>query len=114
MAASSNEQEQRIIDHEVRVAHTEALVEQTRAARRARVENRGLEAESQWFRQQYITMLRSAATSQELHDLGLTDELVRDARLGGSLTEAWERFRADGLDAYAGESGAGSRSNRMA
>lgn len=93
MAASGKNLDQSIIDHEVRLGRMEAGLERVRASRQARDETRRAAAEARWFREQYVAMLRSAASEEELQGLGLSDEMIREARLGDSLLEAWKALR---------------------
>lgn len=84
--------EQRIIDHEVRVARTRAAVQRVHATREAQRERRQALQEMLWLREQCVAMLRTAATEEELQGLGLTDEVMRELRLGDSVSAAWHRF----------------------
>lgn len=86
--------DQRIIDHEVKLTRTTAALERALAGQKARGERRQALAEALWVRQQYVAMLRSARDEGELRELGLTDEMIRDVRLGDSVSAAWRRFRA--------------------
>lgn len=89
---SREEVEQRMIDHEVRLTRAREAGQMYVARLRARQERESNEAERQWYRRELISMLRSARTEADLHGLGLSDRVVREARLGGSLLEAWARF----------------------
>jgi hypothetical protein len=93
MDGSKQDLEQRLIDHEVRVAWAEAALARARGARRARKERRVALREELWAREQYVAMLRTAASEEELQALGLTDEMMRTAQLGSSLAAVWHRFR---------------------
>lgn len=84
--------EQRLVDHEVLLARTEAAIQQVRGSRQSRGERRAALQEELWVREQYVAMLRATETEQELPGLGLTDEMIREVRLGDSLAAAWHRF----------------------
>jgi hypothetical protein len=87
------ETEQRLIDHEVRLSEAREAGERFTAARESRRDARGRQSDRLWYRRELIAMLRAAQTEDELHELGLSDAVVREARLGDSLAEAWASFR---------------------
>lgn len=93
MTVPSRDNQQRIIDHQVLLAQAGVLREQSRIARQGRIDGRAAQGELQWLREQYLSMLRAAETEVEARQLGLTDEVVREARLGMSVADAWERTR---------------------
>ena len=88
---SRDDLEQRAIDYEVRLAHARVVQEQSRIARLQRMESKEARGELLWLREQYFSMLRAAGTEQEVRELGLTDEAVREARLGATVADAWQR-----------------------
>lgn len=91
MTTPSQDLEQRAIDHEVRLARARTVLEACRIARLLRMESKEARGELLWLREQYFSMLRAAGTEQEVRELGLTDEAVREARLGATVAEAWQR-----------------------
>jgi hypothetical protein len=84
--------EQRRIDHEVRLSRAREVVEGYVGGRASREERRSSAAENRWFREQVAAMLAGAAREEELAGLGLSDAMVREARLGDSVAEAWARY----------------------
>lgn len=94
MATTQNrdEYEQRLIDHEVRISRAREAVAKYQGGRESREERRSGAAEERWFRKQLVSMLSGAATVQDLEGLGVSDEVVREARLGESVAEAWARY----------------------
>lgn len=86
------ELEQRLIDHEVRLTRAREAGELYAAARDARKEKQSGQADRRWYREQLISMLKAARTEADLEGLGLSDEVMREARLGESVHEAWTRF----------------------
>ena len=90
--------EQRLIDHEVRLSEARESGYRYAAARDVRRERHGSEADRRWYRGELIAMLTAARSERELHGLGLSDQVVREARLGDSLLEAWTRFRPQPFD----------------
>jgi hypothetical protein len=95
MDADESELEQRIIDHEARVTRTQELRAFSDGARERRREQRDANAEERWLREGMISILRAAESEREVRELGLSDEVIREARLAQSLAEAWQRFGAD-------------------
>lgn len=96
-----------MIDHEVRLARTEAAIQRARGTRQAHGARRQALQEKLWMREQYVAMLRTASTQEELQALGLTDEMMREARLGDSLAAVWHRFGPAGGDPPASRHGPG-------
>ncbi|MBW3570500.1 MAG: hypothetical protein KY467_05295 [Gemmatimonadetes bacterium] len=93
MGANRKDQlEQRLIDHEVRLSEARETGYRYTAARELRRERGSREADRRWYRGELVAMLTAARTERELHGLGLSDQVVREARLGDSLLEAWMRF----------------------
>lgn len=92
MERSSSDQEQRIIDHEVLLARAEAALARATVARDERRQRKAALDELLWVREQYVAILRAAATEQEARDLGLTDEVIRDVELGDSMADVWRRL----------------------
>lgn len=90
---SGEEFEQRLIDHEVRRGRVLEARERFVASRERRQELRSRRGGLHWYRRELAAILAAARTEQELHELGLSDEVVREARLGDTLREAWGRFR---------------------
>lgn len=88
----TKEFEQRLIEHEVRLSKAREAGELYVAGRDARQDERSSVADYRWYRQQLISMLLSARTESELEGLGLSDEVMREARLGNSVHEAWAGF----------------------
>lgn len=91
-ARRSDAYEQRLIDHEVRRGRTNEAGALFTAGRESRQQLRGGAAEREWYRRELIAILADARSEAELHGLGLSDEVVREARLGDTLLEAWARF----------------------
>lgn len=85
------EMEQRMLDHEMRLSRTAELVLRYRAARRARLAARAAWEQDTWMRREISEMI-AAARRDELDHLGLTDDVVRELRLGDSVLEAWEKL----------------------
>lgn len=97
MAARSREElEQRLIDHEVRLSEARETGQRYTASLKLCQASQSGQADRRWYRGELVSMLAAARTEADLHGLGLSDEVVRDARLGKSLREAWERFRPGG------------------
>ncbi len=86
------ELEQKLIEHEVRLSTAREAGELYVASRAARQDERSSVADRRWYREQLISMLMEARTEADLEGLGLSDEVVREARLGNSVHEAWSRF----------------------
>jgi hypothetical protein len=91
MTAPNQDNQQKIIDHEVLLAQARVVREQSRIARQERIDGKVALGELLWLREQYISMLRAAETEQEVRELGLTDEAIREANLGTSVGDAWQR-----------------------
>jgi hypothetical protein len=91
-AQRREEFEQRLIDHEVRRGRVDEAREQFTALRESRWESRSSWEDWRWYRRELIAMLAAAGTEAELRGLGLSDEVIREARLGATLLEAWARF----------------------
>lgn len=85
--------QQRMIDHEVRMSEAREIGELYTASRESRHERQISQADGRWYRGELIAMLTAARSERDLHGLGLSDDVVREARLGDSLAEAWTRFR---------------------
>lgn len=88
-----DEIEQRLIDHEVRLSEAREAAELYAAGRESRQEGRLGQADRRWYRAELVSILAGARTEADLHGLGLSDRVVREARLGETLREAWTRFR---------------------
>ncbi|HEX6371899.1 MAG TPA: hypothetical protein VF006_23450 [Longimicrobium sp.] len=84
--------DQRLIEHEVRLSKAREAGEQHAAFRDAWEVQQSGRADRQWYRRQLISMLAEARTEADLTGLGLSDEVIREARLGKSVHEAWTRF----------------------
>ncbi|WP_420129257.1 hypothetical protein [Longimicrobium sp.] len=89
----SIEFEQKLIDHEVRISEAREAGEVFAAGRDARLERSRSQADRRWYRAELIAMLGAARTERELRELGLSDAVVREARLGDSLLAVWAHFR---------------------
>jgi hypothetical protein len=92
-APRGNEFDQKLIDHEVRVSKAREAGEIHAAGRDSLRERQSSQADRRWYRGELIAMLTAACSEADLHGLGLSDAVVREARLGDSLLEAWTRFR---------------------
>lgn len=92
-ARRTQETEQRMIDTEVRRSVAREADEAFTAARDAHQERESSRADRRWYRGELIAMLTAAKTASDLHELGLSDDVVREARLGDTLVQAWARFR---------------------
>lgn len=92
-ARRTNTFEQKLIDHEVRVSEAREIGERHVAGRDVRRERTSSQADRRWYRRELVDMLTAARTEDDLRELGLSDEVVREAGLGDSLMEAWARFR---------------------
>ena len=93
MARRREELEQRIIEHEARLSRARATIDDCLARQQARRERGQAAAETEWVREQIISMIAGAEGEQELEGLGLSDEVVRELELGSSLREVWIRYR---------------------
>lgn len=93
MARPTTDREQSLIDHEVRVSRTQETMHLAHEGRERRRDGRSIRAEDAWVRDQLIHMLKGAETEEELSDLGLSDDVIQEARLGDSVVEAWSRYR---------------------
>lgn len=94
MAARRREElEQRLIDHEVRLSEAREAGQRYAASRESRQERESGQADRRWYRAELVSMLEAARTEAELQGLGINDQVVREARLGDSLLDAWNRFR---------------------
>jgi hypothetical protein len=100
MAAPRTEEfDQKLIDHEVRVTKAREAGEIHAAGRDSLAERQNSQADRRWYRGELVAMLTAARSEADLHGLGLSDAVVREARLGDSLLEAWTRFRSRCLPA---------------
>lgn len=93
MAGRSEELEQRIIEHEARLSRARETVDDCLARRQARRERGQAAAETEWVREQIVSIIAGAADEEELEGLGVSDEVVRELGLGSSLREVWSRYR---------------------
>ncbi len=91
MAADRGRLDQRIIDNEVRLSRSRALIEDTFLQRERWADAREAGEEAAWLRGRLAAMI-AGASGGELEELGLTDDMVREAGLGNSLRDAWERL----------------------
>lgn len=88
----TQEHEQRLIEHEVRLSNAREAGALYAASRDARQDRRTAAADRRWYRKQLISMLIEAGTEADLEGLGLSDEVMREARLGDTVHAAWTRF----------------------
>ena len=89
--------EQQIIDHEVRMSRALEGLAKVRGGRQGRVGQRAALAEQDWYREEIVSILKAAATEQELADLGLSDTVIRGTaalRSGSSGMKRTLRLRA--------------------
>ena len=86
----ASDAQQQIIDHEVRLSRAAALVHEYQRRRSLRAEARLHWEQATWLRRQLAGMIADMPRD-ELHELGLTDQMVREARLGDSLQAAWDQ-----------------------
>ena len=93
MSRPSDEMDQRAIDHEVRLTELRERRQRYATSRGLLQERESGRADRRWYRRELIAMLTAAQTEADLHGLGLSDDVVREAGLGESLVEAWTRFR---------------------
>lgn len=84
--------QQRMIEHEVRLSEKREAGEQYTARLEARFDQQSGHADRRWYRDQLVSMLMEARAEADLSGLGLSDEVIREARLGESVHEAWTRF----------------------
>jgi hypothetical protein len=86
--------DQRLIEHEVRISERREAREQYVAGLGVRHDQQSGQADRRWYRGQLISMLMEARTEADLAGLGLSDEAIREARLGESVHTAWTRFHS--------------------
>jgi hypothetical protein len=91
-AQRRKELDQRLIEHEVRLSERREAREQYAARVAARYDRQSGQGDRRWYRGQLISMLVEARAEADLAGLGLSDEVMREARLGESVHEAWTRF----------------------
>jgi hypothetical protein len=91
MASSRESRQQRLIEHEMRLSRTRALIDRYAAWMQERDDARDAGRETAWVRRRMAEMI-AGASPDELHALGVTDEVVREMRLGTSLRDAWSRL----------------------
>lgn len=84
--------DQRSIDHEVRLTELRERRQQYAVSRQSLRERESGRADRRWYRGELIAMLAAARAEADLRGLGLSDDVVREARLADTLTEAWARF----------------------
>jgi len=92
-APRRKEFDQKLIDHEVRMSKMREAGEIHAAGRDSLRERQSRQADRRWYRGELVAMLTAARSEADLQGLGLSDDVVREARLGDSLLEAWTRFR---------------------
>lgn len=98
MAAHRREEiEQRLIDHEVWLSTFREAEEIYAAGQASRRDVQRGAADRRWYRRELVAMLSAARTEREARELGLSDAVVREARLGDTLLQAWARFRPQHL-----------------
>jgi hypothetical protein len=88
----TKEFEQRLIEHEVRLSKAREAGERYALGREAREDQWSSAEDRRWYREQLISMLIEARTEADLEGLGLSDEVIREARLGDSVHAAWTHF----------------------
>lgn len=88
MASNQDRREQRIIEHEVLLSRTRAIIQDYLVARQERADARAATEQNAWMRTQVSDMI-ARASADELEGLGLTDELMRELRLGTSVQGVW-------------------------
>lgn len=91
-AQRRKELDQRLIEHEVRLSERREAREEYAARLKVRHDQLSGHADGRWYRDQLISMLMEARTEADLSGLGLSDEVMREARLGDSVHAAWTRF----------------------
>ena len=91
MGTRGENREQRIIDHEVRLSRTREIVERFAAREGVWAERYEARQQTAWLRRRLIDLIASTPL-EEMENLGLTDQSVRDVRLGTSVREVWERL----------------------
>lgn len=112
MAGRSPEQEQRVINFEVLMSRTREAAVRFDAMRLGRRQRLADVQERRWYRRELIAILGSAPTEREVADLGLSNEMVREARLGNTVKEAWARF-GPGSPVFHGRESGGDRPPRV-
>jgi hypothetical protein len=94
----TEELEQKLIEHEVRLSKAREAGALYALGREARKDSRSSVTDRRWYREQLVSMLIEARTEADLEGLGFSDEVVREARLGNSVHEAWARFHCPPLE----------------
>lgn len=89
MPGRSRDEEQRIIDHEVRLSRARESVAQCHDRQQRWSDRRAATAEQDWYREEVVSILAAATTEQELQSLGLSNRVIREVGLGESLLKAW-------------------------
>lgn len=89
MTRSREAREQQAIDHEVRLSRSRAIIHDYVVGQQGREEARDSWQQTAWMRGQVADMI-AHASRDELESLGLTDDMIRELRLGTSLQAAWE------------------------
>jgi|GEM_PF-3936973 len=89
MAQSREAREQQVIDHQVLLSRTREIIHDYVAGQQGRTEARDSLQQSIWIRRQIADMI-ARSTPDELDALGLTDDMMRELRLGTSVQAAWE------------------------
>ena len=89
MIRDESDRQQRQIDLEKRLSRSREIIEQNRAQRRLWAEMAEAAEERAWLRNEVAHLLAGAGSRQDLRDLGISDELIRD--LG--LSAAADRLR---------------------
>jgi hypothetical protein len=92
-APHGKEFEQKVIDHEVRMSKAREVGQVYSDGRDSRTAGRSTQADRRWYRAELVGMLREARSEADLRGLGFSDDVVREARLGDTLLDAWARFR---------------------
>ena len=88
----TSEFQQRMIEHEVRLSEAREAGEEYAVRLGDRFDQQSGYADRRWYRDQLVSMLMEARTEADLAGLGLSDEVIREARLGESVHEAWTRY----------------------
>jgi hypothetical protein len=91
MALDGGSREQRIIDHQVLLSRTREIMERFAARERAWGDRREARQQTAWLRRQLADLIASASP-EDLEALGVTDQAVREVRLGASVQAVWRRL----------------------
>lgn len=84
MVRDESDRQQRLIDLETRLSRSREIIERNRVQRQLWAERADAAQERAWLRAQVADLIASAGSLQDLRDLGISNELLRE--LGLSAT----------------------------